>query len=55
MKDGLMRKFWQFNDIIVEYPCAQKPHPPLWLAAVNPASIVTVANMGESCLTNFLY
>ena len=43
-------KFWQFNDIIVEPPCAQKPHPPLWLAAGHPASIVTVANMGANLL-----
>ena len=43
-------KFWQFNDIIVEPPCAQKPHPPLWLAAGHTASIVTVANMGANLL-----
>ena len=43
-------KFWQFNDIIVEPPCAQKPHPPLWLAAGNPDSIIAVANMGANLL-----
>ena len=30
-------KFWHFEDIIVEPPTAQKPHPPIWMAAGNPA------------------
>ena len=42
--------FWQFNDIVVEPPCAQKPHPPLWLAAGHPESIKTVAKMGANLL-----
>ena len=43
-------KFWNFNDIIVEPPCAQDPHPPLWLAAGHPESIKTVAKMGANLL-----
>ncbi len=42
--------FWQFNDIVVEPPCAQDPHPPLWLAAGHPESIKTVAQMGANLL-----
>ena len=36
-------KYWTFNDIIVEPPCVQKPHPPIWMAAGNQDSIKTVA------------
>ncbi len=43
-------KFWQFRDVIVEPPCAQEPHPPLWLAAGHPDSIIKVANMGANLL-----
>jgi alkanesulfonate monooxygenase SsuD/methylene tetrahydromethanopterin reductase-like flavin-dependent oxidoreductase (luciferase family) len=39
-------KFWHFEDIIVEPPTAQKPHPPIWMAAGNPASIRKVAERG---------
>ncbi len=36
-------KYWTFNDVIVEPPCIQKPHPPIWMAAGNEDSIKTVA------------
>ena len=36
-------QFWHFEDIIVEPPPAQKPHPPLWVAAGNPVSIKRAA------------
>src|SRR6516164_477609 len=39
-------KFWHFEDIIVEPPTAQKPHPPIWMAAGNPHSIRKVAERG---------
>src|SRR5262249_52315630 len=29
-------KYWNFADIIVEPPTAQKPHPPMWMAAGSP-------------------
>jgi alkanesulfonate monooxygenase SsuD/methylene tetrahydromethanopterin reductase-like flavin-dependent oxidoreductase (luciferase family) len=32
-------RFWQFEDVVVEPPPAQQPHPPLWVAAGNPHSI----------------
>jgi alkanesulfonate monooxygenase SsuD/methylene tetrahydromethanopterin reductase-like flavin-dependent oxidoreductase (luciferase family) len=28
-------KFWQFDDIVVEPPPAQRPHPPFWVAALG--------------------
>ena len=32
-------KYWQFDDIIVEPPTHQKPHPPFWQGAGHPDSI----------------
>ena len=29
-------KYWNFENIIVEPPTAQKPHPPIWMAAGSP-------------------
>ena len=43
-------KFWQFDDIVVEPPTAQKPHPPIWMAAGSAASIKRVAARGCSLL-----
>ena len=43
-------RFWQFEDILVEPPTRQKPHPPLWIAAGNPASIAKVAERGCNLL-----
>ena len=43
-------KFWHFEDIIVEPPTAQKPHPPMWMAAGSPDSIRQVAARGFNLL-----
>jgi alkanesulfonate monooxygenase SsuD/methylene tetrahydromethanopterin reductase-like flavin-dependent oxidoreductase (luciferase family) len=43
-------KFWNFDDIIVEPPTRQKPHPPIWMAAGNPDSIRKVARRGAKLL-----
>lgn len=43
-------KRWQFNDIVVEPPTIQKPHPPIWLAAGKPASIRSAARRGAHLL-----
>jgi alkanesulfonate monooxygenase SsuD/methylene tetrahydromethanopterin reductase-like flavin-dependent oxidoreductase (luciferase family) len=43
-------KFWQFDDIIVEPPTAQKPHPPMWMAAGSQPSISQVAERGYNLL-----
>jgi alkanesulfonate monooxygenase SsuD/methylene tetrahydromethanopterin reductase-like flavin-dependent oxidoreductase (luciferase family) len=39
-------RFWRFADIVVEPPPAQKPHPPLWVAAASEASIRKAAARG---------
>jgi alkanesulfonate monooxygenase SsuD/methylene tetrahydromethanopterin reductase-like flavin-dependent oxidoreductase (luciferase family) len=39
-------RFWQFADIVVEPPPAQRPHPPLWVAAGSAASIRRAAARG---------
>src|SRR4029450_7485550 len=43
-------KYWQFDNVIVEPPTAQKPHPPLWMGAGRPASIKKVADLGYRLL-----
>jgi alkanesulfonate monooxygenase SsuD/methylene tetrahydromethanopterin reductase-like flavin-dependent oxidoreductase (luciferase family) len=43
-------KYWQFEDVVVEPPAAQKPHPPLWMGAGRPASIKRVAALGLNLL-----
>ena len=43
-------KYWQFADVAVEPPTAQKPHPPLWMGAGSPASIKKVAALGYNLL-----
>jgi alkanesulfonate monooxygenase SsuD/methylene tetrahydromethanopterin reductase-like flavin-dependent oxidoreductase (luciferase family) len=39
-------RFWQFDDIVVEPPPAQQPHPPFWVAAGSEASIRRAARRG---------
>jgi alkanesulfonate monooxygenase SsuD/methylene tetrahydromethanopterin reductase-like flavin-dependent oxidoreductase (luciferase family) len=39
-------RFWRFEDIVVEPPPAQSPHPPFWVAAGNPHSIKHAAARG---------
>ena len=43
-------KYWQFENIIVEPPPKQKPHPPIWVAAGSPGSIRKVAEHGHKLL-----
>ena len=43
-------RFWQFEDIAVEPPTFQKPHPPFWMAAGSTASIKRVAERGFNLL-----
>jgi alkanesulfonate monooxygenase SsuD/methylene tetrahydromethanopterin reductase-like flavin-dependent oxidoreductase (luciferase family) len=39
-------RFWNFEDIVVEPPPAQKPHPPFWVAAGSAPSIRRAAARG---------
>jgi alkanesulfonate monooxygenase SsuD/methylene tetrahydromethanopterin reductase-like flavin-dependent oxidoreductase (luciferase family) len=43
-------RFWRFSDIVVEPPAAQRPHPPLWMAAGAEASIRRAADGGMNLL-----
>jgi alkanesulfonate monooxygenase SsuD/methylene tetrahydromethanopterin reductase-like flavin-dependent oxidoreductase (luciferase family) len=43
-------RFWTFNDIVVEPPAWQKPHPPLWMAAGSADSIRRVAERGYNLI-----
>ena len=47
-------KYWKFDDIIVEPPTRQKPHPPIWIAAGSPDSIRKVARRGAKLLLDQL-
>jgi len=39
-------RYWQFEDIVVEPPTAQQPHPPLWVAGGSEPSIRSAAARG---------
>lgn len=43
-------RYWQFDNVVVEPPTAQKPHPALWMGAGSPASIRKVAALGFNLL-----
>ncbi len=43
-------RFWHFENIVVEPPSAQQPHPPLWMAAGSDESIRKVAARGCNLL-----
>jgi alkanesulfonate monooxygenase SsuD/methylene tetrahydromethanopterin reductase-like flavin-dependent oxidoreductase (luciferase family) len=43
-------KYWDFEDIIVEPPTAQKTPPPMWMGAGSPDSIRQVAERGYNLL-----
>jgi alkanesulfonate monooxygenase SsuD/methylene tetrahydromethanopterin reductase-like flavin-dependent oxidoreductase (luciferase family) len=43
-------RFWQLDGILVEPPPAQRPHPPVWIAAGQPDSIRRVAALGGNLL-----
>lgn len=45
-------KYWQFEDIIVEPPTNQKPHPPFWQGAGHQDSIRRVAKRGHNLLVD---
>ena len=43
-------KYWTFNNIVVEPPTRQKPHPPIWMGAASEKSIKQVAARGFNLL-----
>ena len=42
--------YWRYDDIVVEPPSVQKPHPKLWMGAGSPRSITQVADYGFDML-----
>jgi alkanesulfonate monooxygenase SsuD/methylene tetrahydromethanopterin reductase-like flavin-dependent oxidoreductase (luciferase family) len=45
-----LRQVLQFDNIVVEPPTAQKPHPPFWMGAGSPSSVRQVADRGYNML-----
>jgi alkanesulfonate monooxygenase SsuD/methylene tetrahydromethanopterin reductase-like flavin-dependent oxidoreductase (luciferase family) len=43
-------KYWQFDNIVVEPPTAQRPYPPIWMGAGGERSIRRVALQGYNLL-----
>jgi alkanesulfonate monooxygenase SsuD/methylene tetrahydromethanopterin reductase-like flavin-dependent oxidoreductase (luciferase family) len=43
-------KYWKFDEVVVEPPTHQKPHPPLWMGAGSAESIKKVAAKGYNLL-----
>jgi alkanesulfonate monooxygenase SsuD/methylene tetrahydromethanopterin reductase-like flavin-dependent oxidoreductase (luciferase family) len=43
-------KYWQYDNIVVEPPAAQKPHPPFWMGAGSRNSVRQVAERGYNML-----
>jgi alkanesulfonate monooxygenase SsuD/methylene tetrahydromethanopterin reductase-like flavin-dependent oxidoreductase (luciferase family) len=43
-------RFWRFDEIVLEPPPLQRPHPPIWVSAGRDASIVRAAERGHHLL-----
>jgi alkanesulfonate monooxygenase SsuD/methylene tetrahydromethanopterin reductase-like flavin-dependent oxidoreductase (luciferase family) len=43
-------RYWNFENVVVEPPTAQKPHPPIWMGAGSRDSIRQVAERGYNLL-----
>jgi alkanesulfonate monooxygenase SsuD/methylene tetrahydromethanopterin reductase-like flavin-dependent oxidoreductase (luciferase family) len=43
-------RFWRFDDVVLEPPPLQQPHPPLWVSAGRDSSIIRAAQRGHRLL-----
>src|SRR5437016_4977294 len=43
-------RYWRFDNIIVEPPPAQRPHPPFWMGAGSQRSVAEVSRRGYNLL-----
>jgi alkanesulfonate monooxygenase SsuD/methylene tetrahydromethanopterin reductase-like flavin-dependent oxidoreductase (luciferase family) len=43
-------RYWQYDNIVVEPPTAQRPHPPFWMGAGSERSVRQVAERGYKML-----
>src|SRR5205823_6416545 len=42
--------YWKYDNIVVEPPTAQRPHPPFWMGAGSQRSVAEVARRGYNLL-----
>jgi alkanesulfonate monooxygenase SsuD/methylene tetrahydromethanopterin reductase-like flavin-dependent oxidoreductase (luciferase family) len=42
--------YWHYDDVVIEPAPLQRPHPPLWIGANSPASIIKTAAEGMNLL-----
>ncbi|HLY47240.1 MAG TPA: LLM class flavin-dependent oxidoreductase [Stellaceae bacterium] len=42
--------YWQFDEVVVEPPTAQRPHPPIWMGAGGESSVRRCAEKGYNLL-----
>ena len=42
--------YWSFDDIVVEPPPVQSPHPPIWVAAASETSVRRAATWGHNLI-----
>src|SRR5689334_24425445 len=43
-------RHWQYDNIVVEPPSAQRPHPPFWMGAGSERSVRQVSDRGYNLL-----
>ncbi|MBV9586060.1 MAG: LLM class flavin-dependent oxidoreductase [Alphaproteobacteria bacterium] len=43
-------RYWRFDNVVVEPPTAQRPHPPIWMGAGGESSVRQVAERGYNLL-----
>jgi len=43
-------RYWAFDDIVVEPPPIQSPHPPIWIAAASETSVRRAATWGHNLI-----
>ncbi len=43
-------RYWQFDNVVVEPPTAQRPHPPIWMGAGGESSVRRCAERGYNLL-----
>src|SRR2546423_917711 len=43
-------RYWQYDNIVVEPPSAQRPHPPFWMGAGSTRSVREVVERGYNLL-----
>src|SRR5262249_36527836 len=42
--------YWSFDDVVIDPPVVQQPHPPLWVGAASDSSIIKAGRDGMNLL-----